>query len=234
LKIVKTPSIKIEPQQPLFKNDIRREGGKTNKPQTVKPVDQMRSHETAAGQPMAPLPTPEASEASQTPSKTSAANSTVPDVKSEHSLSPSMPISPPKHILDAYTSLFAPFYSIPPFSPHATSLSKSLPAISLLLALASFYQALPALRPHILTHLTSHHAHLYRSIALSPPTYLLLSLPLQSSAIFTEAIIHIVARYPSWPWSATPPSAIPNTVMDLIERKSGDLRSRREAVERYG
>ena len=216
---------------PRVQGDNYRQGIEQVASNTTRVLNRSRAHGNLTGPSSIQQSSPNAA---RTVPVTPLAGSTAAPVEREQSAEHNGPVSPPKHILDAYTSLFSPFYSIPPFhASQITSLPDSLPSISLVLALASYYRALPALRPHILTLLTSHHRELYRSIARSPPTYLLLSLPLQSYAIFKEAVIHIVARYPSWPWHTTPASIVPAKVMGLIEQKACELRSKREAVERY-
>ena len=140
------------------------------------------------------------------------------------------PISP---LLRDYDNLFRIFYNYSPslnptYLPSAYSESKAL------LTLADMYDALPVVGPRIDHHLLRFSSRLFKQIAKYPPSYLRLGYLARSRIIFTEAMIHVVGRWPlDQPHLRGDDIAyeVPEEVIELIEDKVDELEEMKARVE---
>ena len=138
-------------------------------------------------------------------------------------------------LLRDYDNLFRIFYHYAPalnpsYLPAAYSECKAL------LALADMYDALPVVGPKIDHHLLRFSSRLFKQIAKYPPSYLKLGYLARSRIIFTEALIHVVGRWPLDSANLRSDSIdigydIPDTVMMLIEDKVDELEELKAKVE---
>ena len=124
-------------------------------------------------------------------------------------------------ILRAYTQIFGAFYNIAPqLSPTdiraATSQAEHTVSVAQKLGCTSL------ISPHISNALLQHRQALYRAILMDAPRYLLLSLSLENTFIYTEALIHLIGAYPCSPWP-TPFTSLPGTTRALIALKAEHL-----------
>jgi hypothetical protein len=136
--------------------------------------------------------------------------------------SPASPTTRQPHAatVDLYNQIFASFYSIPIAS--TTSFPQTLSTCESLLKLYSILCCTSLLLPSLTTALLAHHHSLFTAIAHDPARYLLLALSLHNTTIFTGSLTHIIGAHPSWPWP-TRRALLPQTIRDLVTRKSDDL-----------
>lgn len=128
-------------------------------------------------------------------------------------------------ILDAYHSLFLCYYGFPPTISNA-DLPTALKQSSLLVKIATLYNSLKLVRPHIIASLLSHGRDLYSSIGKDAPRFLILANKLQCAPIFKEAVIHIVGQAPFWPWP-TPEDQVDPTLAGFMHTKFEDLKDKK-------
>ncbi len=136
-------------------------------------------------------------------------------------------------MLRDYDNLFRIFYNYAPalnptYLPSAYSECKSL------LSLADMYDALPVVGSRVDHHLLRFSSRLFKQIAKYPPSYLKLGYLARSRIIFTEALIHVVGR---WPLDRphlqgdTIGYEVPESVIELIEDKVDELEEMKAKVE---
>ena len=133
-------------------------------------------------------------------------------------------------IFRAYTQIFGAFYNIAPElsstdiraatfqAEHTVSVAQRLGCISLI-------------SPYISNALLQHRQALYKAILMDAPRYLILSLSLENTFIYTEALIHLIGAYPCSPWP-TPHTALPSATRALIALKAEQLDKEVLEVER--
>jgi hypothetical protein len=110
-----------------------------------------------------------------------------------------------------YNQIFGTFYNIPPLT-FKTSIKSTLTHAEALTAIATTLDYRLS-TPHILTStinntLSQYRQSLFYAIKKDPVRWLLLSMSLQNSSIYTESLIHICVAHPCWPWP-TPRSVLP-------------------------
>lgn len=135
---------------------------------------------------------------------------------------------PAENILEAYNNLFLAYYNLSP-NICMNDISIALSQGELLIRLAEEYNSTNTIRPYIGHSLSQYRRDLYTSIARDPPRWLGISIPLQSAAIFTESIIHIVGCCPSWPWS-TKRTCLSKDIRTFILHKAKKLNDKRLKV----
>jgi hypothetical protein len=151
------------------------------------------------------IPTPPSSEASSTSTP-----SPTPTREQPHAA-----------IVEIYNQIFGSFYSVPVTIP-TTTFSDTLTTCESLVKIASGLKCMPLIAPSVTSALLSHHRILFKNISQDPARYLLLALPLRSTALFTDSLTHIIGAHPSWPWP-TPRSVLPPTILSLVVAKSAQL-----------
>lgn len=137
----------------------------------------------------------------------------------------------PRYICNAYRNLFLFIHDkIPEID--SEDIGNALSQVEALSKIAhvSADSFLLRLRPYLSNHLLQFGSGLFRAILQEPPRWLLLSLQLQCPLIFKEAVIHLVGRYPHYPWS-TPASKLPQPVNELIVKKVEELRALKTSVD---
>lgn len=131
-----------------------------------------------------------------------------------------------------YDNLFRIFYNYPP-QLNSVNIATAYSECKSLLALADMYDALDVTGPRVDHHLLRFSSRLYKQIAKYPPSYLKLGYLARSRVIFSEALIHVVGQWPA----ALPHlrqssySALPDSVLDLIEDKYEDLEDAKSRIE---
>lgn len=136
-------------------------------------------------------------------------------------------------ILRDYDNLFRIFYNYAP-SLNPTYLPSAYSECKSLLSLADMYDALPVVGPRIDHHLLRFSSRLFKQIAKYPPSYLKLGYLARSRIIFTEALIHVVGR---WPLDLPHLRGdhvgyeVPETVIEVIEDKVDELEEIKAKVE---
>lgn len=139
------------------------------------------------------------------------------------------------HILtptDLYNQIFAAFYNIPLLLP-TDSLPHAFAHTEHLLSVATTLSCPHLVRPHLNASLLQYSKGLYKSISLDPARWLLLSLSLQNTTIYTESLIHLIGSHPCWPntWP-TKRSALPKDMLHIIRTKATTLHHQRVELER--
>ncbi|EPE03741.1 hypothetical protein F503_06447 [Ophiostoma piceae UAMH 11346] len=129
-------------------------------------------------------------------------------------------------ILRDYDNLFRIMYNYPPLLD-GVNIADAYVQCKSLLAVADQYDALAFVAPRVDHHLLQFQSRLWRQIAKYPISYLRLGYLARSRVIFQEALVHVVGQWPSGERSLR--SAMPDSVMDLIEDKVDELA---EAVSR--
>ncbi|KAH7087543.1 hypothetical protein FB567DRAFT_525198 [Paraphoma chrysanthemicola] len=132
--------------------------------------------------------------------------------------------------VDNWDQVLASFYAIPPRLP-AIDISTTLSTSESLLNIAASLDCVSLLSAPISTALQSHRHALYTHISRDPARYLLLSLILKNSAIYTESLIHIIGAHPCWPWP-TKRSVIPDRIQNLVAKKAAELETLCTQTER--
>lgn len=136
-------------------------------------------------------------------------------------------------VLRDYDNLFRTFYNYAP-SLNPTYLPSAYSECKSLLSLADMYDALPVVGPRIDHHLLRFSSRLFKQIAKYPPSYLKLGYLARSRIIFTEALIHVVGR-----WPVDQPHLqgddigyeMPESMIELIEDKVDELEEMKAKVE---
>ncbi|KAH7074584.1 hypothetical protein BKA63DRAFT_566250 [Paraphoma chrysanthemicola] len=132
--------------------------------------------------------------------------------------------------VDNWDQVLASFYAIPPRLP-AVDISTTLSISESLLTIAASLDCVSLLSAPVSTALQSHRHALYTHISRDPARYLLLSLLLKNSAIYTESLIHIIGAHPCWPWP-TKRSVLPDRIQNLIAKKANELENLCTQTER--
>lgn len=100
-----------------------------------------------------------------------------------------------------------------------------------LVEVAERYGSLYVVRPYLGNIFSQYRHALFVAIWMDPPRWLNLSIPLQSAAIFSEAIIHLAGCWPQWPWR-TPQSTIAPDTLQMVAAKAKALADLRNKVDR--
>lgn len=148
--------------------------------------------------------------------------------------------SAPKHVVnsdegrseavEAHHNLFCLLHNtMPEFDTH--DINNALEQIERIAATAKRYRCLPLVRHHLSYHLVSFGRGLFAAILQDPPRWLLLSLSLNCGPLFKEAIVHIVGYYPRYPWINTPPSKLPQKILNIIRKKVDNLNVLKASVD---
>lgn len=133
-------------------------------------------------------------------------------------------------IVEIYDQIFKAFYSFPP-DVSATDIKTATIEAEQLTKIAQDLGCTHLISSHIGNTLLQHRQTLYKAILADPPQYLLLALALQNDFIYTESLIHIIGAYPCWPWP-TKASTLPDSILNLITRKSSELDNEVQLIER--
>jgi hypothetical protein len=123
--------------------------------------------------------------------------------------------------VEIWDQVLGSFYNVPlriPLQDIAATLSTS----EQLVTTATNLGCLDLLSAPISTALQSHRHTLYAAISRDPARFLLLSLSLKDSNIYTESLIHIIGAHPCWPWP-TKRSSLPPFIHQLILTKASAL-----------
>lgn len=125
--------------------------------------------------------------------------------------------------VDVYDQLFGAFYGVPLEIP-TTTVSETLTHCDALLEVSDHLSITPLIATQISNVFNSHRQHLYAAIARDPARYLVLAIRIRDTAIYTEAIIHIVGRCRSWPqpWHVRL-KALSKEMIEIIKRKAREL-----------
>jgi hypothetical protein len=153
------------------------------------------------------IPTPPSSETASTSSSSSSPSPTC--------------AQPHTAVVEIYNQILGSFYSVPLSIP-TTTCSDTLTTCESLVEIAASLKCMPLIAPSVTSALLSHHRTLFTAISRDPARYLLLALPLRSTALFTDSFTHIIGAHPSWPWP-TPRSVLPPTILSLVIAKSAEL-----------
>ncbi|KIH91465.1 hypothetical protein SPBR_01465 [Sporothrix brasiliensis 5110] len=129
-------------------------------------------------------------------------------------------------LLRDYDNLFRIMYNYPPVLD-GVNIADAYVQCKSLLAVADEYDALAFVGPRVDHHLLQFQSRLWRQIAKYPISYLRLGYMARSRVIFQEALVHVVGQWPAGERSLR--SALPDSVLDLIEDKVDELA---EAVSR--
>ncbi|KAI9791995.1 MAG: hypothetical protein M1816_003264 [Peltula sp. TS41687] len=136
--------------------------------------------------------------------------------------------SPAEHVLEAYNNLFLSYYNISP-KLCTDDINAALSQGELLTKIAEEYNSVSTIRAYVGHSLSQYRRELYTSIAKDPPRWLRISIPLQSTAIFTESIIHVVGCWPTWPWP-TQRACLSKDIRKFILSKAKKLDEKRRKV----
>ena len=131
-------------------------------------------------------------------------------------------------IVEAYNNLFLIFYNLPPILT-TDDITFCLVECELLVQIAESFGSLPVVRPYLSDIFFQYRGELFKAISKDPPRWLKISVTLQSSVIFAEALIHIVGSYPKWTWP-TRADKLSANLLSLIAAKSRDLMAKRHKV----
>ncbi|KAI9844333.1 MAG: hypothetical protein M1837_005637 [Sclerophora amabilis] len=133
---------------------------------------------------------------------------------------------------ETYNNLFLTFCNLPPLLSR-TSISDALSQTESLICLATIYSSFATIRSHVGNLLSEHRQALYTSIAENPFRWVKVGVALESSTIFTEAVIHLAGMWPLCPWlQPERSSSIPPKVLDLVVAKAKALANKRAKVDR--
>jgi len=133
--------------------------------------------------------------------------------------------------LEAYNNLFLVYYSqTPKFD--ATDINKAVRQTEMLILIAQSYGSVPMIRPYLNNAILQYGREVYKAILTDPPRWLFLSLYLESTPIFKEAIVHIVGNYPNWKSATVDEAEFPQDVRDLIQAKIGDLHNLKSDIDK--
>ena len=73
---------------------------------------------------------------------------------------------------------------------------------------------------------------LYGLVAKDPVKFMMVAEPLRYRPVYEEALVHLAGSYPAWSAFPTLSSAISPAIMDIVRRKSKELVTLRQAVDR--
>jgi hypothetical protein len=133
-------------------------------------------------------------------------------------------------ILRAYTQIFDAFYNIAP-QLSSTDIKAATTQAEHTVSVAQKLGCITLISHYISNALLQHRQALYKAILMDAPRYLLLSLSLENTFIYTEAMIHLIGAYPCSPWP-TPHTALPEATRALIALKAEKLDKQVLEVER--
>lgn len=140
-------------------------------------------------------------------------------------------------LLRDYDNLFRIFYNFAP-NLNDMNIASAYSECKALLAVADMYDALQVVGPRIDHHLLRFSSRLFKQIAKYPPSYLKLGYLARSRIIFSEALTHVVGKWPAACPYLMPSDApqgggydIPQTVIDLIEDKVDELEEMKQKIE---
>ncbi|KAH6719837.1 hypothetical protein BKA61DRAFT_459699, partial [Leptodontidium sp. MPI-SDFR-AT-0119] len=125
---------------------------------------------------------------------------------------------PSTETLLAYNNLFLIYYSQAP-AIDSQDIDIALQQSELLIKVARLYGSITLVRPYINSALMLFGRDLYMAVMADPPRWIQLSMYLESAPIFQEAIIHIVANHPYWPWPTVKLDELYDPVFEIIEQK---------------
>ncbi|KAF2181679.1 hypothetical protein K469DRAFT_691770 [Zopfia rhizophila CBS 207.26] len=108
----------------------------------------------------------------------------------------------------------------PPIS--TTDIGTTLIQSELITQIAEELGSLHLIHPHLGSIFAQFRQELYVAIKGDPARGIKLSIPLENSSIYTEAMIHLVGAHPAWPWP-TNRTSIPSALRQLIAHKSKEL-----------
>jgi hypothetical protein len=133
-------------------------------------------------------------------------------------------------ILRAYTQIFDAFYNIAP-ELSSTDIRAAISQAEHTVSVAQKLGCTTLISHYISNALLQHRQALYKAILIDAPRYLILSLSLKNTFIYTEALIHLIGAYPCSPWP-TPHTALPEATRALIARRAEKLDMQVLKVER--
>lgn len=120
-----------------------------------------------------------------------------------------------------YALIFGAFYNISP-KISSTDIANALVQAEELVKIANELSCLHLLRPYLENTFGQYRQKLYIAIKSDPARWLLLSMSLESTPMYTECLIHLIGVHPAWPWP-TKRSVLPQEVRDFIIKKSKEL-----------
>ncbi|KAI9826931.1 MAG: hypothetical protein M1832_005870 [Thelocarpon impressellum] len=123
--------------------------------------------------------------------------------------------------LEGYNNLFLTYYNMAP-RIEPKDIGVALEQCETLIRLATLYDSLATVRPYLGNIFSQYRRALFVAIAADPPRWMKLAVPLQSAAIFTEAVVHLVGCYPRWPWP-TQHTTVPSALLRLVAAKQAKL-----------
>jgi hypothetical protein len=91
--------------------------------------------------------------------------------------------------------------------------------------LAGRFSTEDVVRPHLLSSLLGYGRETFRAIMQRPPEWLRISKKLKSTAMFQEAMVHIVGDLRRWRFATIDNPAFPPEVAMLIKKKAAELKS---------
>jgi hypothetical protein len=145
---------------------------------------------------------------------------------------PSTLLSP--ELKAGYQNLFLIYYNRAPIID-VNDINVAIRQAEVLIRVAELYGSIPAVRPYLGHCMMQFGRDVYTAILQDPPRWLQLSLYLESTPIFKEAVIHIIGNFPSWPWSTVQLRDFPEDIRGpggLFERKLDDLRNLKGSIDR--
>ncbi|KUJ21097.1 uncharacterized protein LY89DRAFT_578121 [Mollisia scopiformis] len=134
-------------------------------------------------------------------------------------------------LLEAYHNLFLIYYSEEP-NFNTCDIEIALEQVELLITVAGLYSSIVVTRPYIISCLFSFGRELSRAIARDPPRWVKVAILIASPTIFTEGVVHIVGKAPSWPWSSTKREELGAKVENFLDKKADELEALRKGMER--
>ena len=132
-----------------------------------------------------------------------------------------------------YDNLFRTFYNYSP-TLNSTNIANAYSECKALLAVADMYDALPVVGSRIDHHLLRFGSRLFKQIAKYPPSYLKLGFLARSRIIFSEAMVHVIGKWPQdQPYLRGQGHGyeVPQSVIELIEDKVDELEETKAKVE---
>jgi len=138
------------------------------------------------------------------------------------------PTQAEQDLLRDYDNLFRIMYNYAPCLD-SINIADAYVQCKTLLTLADQYDALAVVGPRVDHHLLQFQSRLWKQIAKYPISYLRLGYLARSKIIFQEALIHVVGQWPAGERSIR--SALPESVLDLIEDKVDELEETVSRIE---
>ncbi|KAH7360710.1 hypothetical protein BKA65DRAFT_577641 [Rhexocercosporidium sp. MPI-PUGE-AT-0058] len=138
---------------------------------------------------------------------------------------------PSAELLLAYNNLFLIYYGRHPVIDNQ-DIGVALQQTELLIEVARVYGSVLLIRPFVNSALMLFGRELYMAVMADPPRWIQLSVYLESAPIFQEALLHIVANHPYWPWPTLQLDELFDSVLDLIVQKTNVFVKLKEDVNR--